>query len=416
MSHATVTRVPELLAPAGDRERLEAALHYGADAVYLAGERFGMRSAPDNFTADGIREAIDLCHKNHVQVHITCNVLPRCEELDALPEWLALLDDAGADAIIAADIGVMALVKRHAPHCALHVSTQFGVVNHLTATQLYEQGAARVVLARELSLPEIRQIRARTPRELELECFVHGAMCVSVSGRCLLSNYFTGRDANHGDCTQPCRWKYGLVEQNRPDRVLTIGEEEGGSYILNANDLCMLEHIAELAEAGVSSFKIEVRAKAAYYVAVTTNAYRAALDGYAASGFDPAYRPAAWMRAELDRVSHRPYGTGFYFGMPSQETVVGGYVRDWEVVAVVEGWEDGRLYLSQRNRFFAGETASVLTPGERPFDLTLSPLFDSEDQPLSVCPHPTMRLWMPCVRPLAKGSLLRCKRTEEVTP
>ena len=413
MSRTRKHGLPELLAPAGDRERLLAALQYGADAVYLAGQQFGMRSAPDNFDADGIREAVELCHGQGVQVHVTCNTLPHERELAALPKWLSLLDSIGVDAIIAADIGVMAMVKRHAPRCALHVSTQCGVVNSAAATELYERGASRVVLARELSLSEISAIRAHTPRELELECFVHGAMCVSVSGRCLLSNYFTGRDANHGDCTQPCRWKYGLIELSRPDRMLTIGQEPEGSYILNANDLCMLEHIAALTQAGVASFKIEGRAKAAYYVAVTCNAYRAALDGYAASGFAADYRPAPWMREELDRVSHRPYGTGFYFGMPAQETRLGGYVRDWEVVAVVEGWEDGKLYLSQRNRFFAGETASVLTPGEEPFSLTLSPLFDPDGQPLSVCPHPTMRLWMPCDRPLVKGSLLRCKRCEE---
>lgn len=409
------TGLPELLAPAGDRERLEAALLYGADAVYLAGTRFGMRSAPDNFTADGLREAVALCHAQGVAVHVACNTLPRGAELETLPEWLTLVDESGADAIIAADLGVMALCRRYAPHCALHASTQCGVVNHAAAQALYDLGAARVVLARELSLSEIARLRALTPPELELECFVHGAMCVSVSGRCLLSNYLAGRDANHGDCTQPCRWRYALVEENRPDRPLPIGEGEDGSYILNAEDLCMISHVAALAQAGVTSFKIEGRAKAAYYVAAVTHAYRAALDGYADSGFSPDYRPPLWVPEAVNRVSHRPYSTGFYFGTPGQETAKGGYIRDWEVVAAVEDWRDGRLYLSQRNRFFAGETASVLSPFEEPFDLVLSPLFDENGQPLTVCPHPTMRLWMPCARPVAKGSYLRCRRAGEET-
>ena len=249
--------LPELLAPAGDRERLEAALLYGADAVYLAGTRFGMRSAPDNFTADGLKDAIALCHAEGVAVHVACNTLPRDEELETLPEWLTLVDEAGADAIIAADLGVMALCRRYAPHCALHASTQCGVVNHAAAQALYDLGASRVVLARELSLEAIAKLRVLAPRELELECFVHGAMCVSVSGRCLLSNYLAGRDANHGDCTQPCRWKYALVEEHRPDLPLPIGEGEDGSYILNAEDLCLIDHVARLAQAGVSSFNIE---------------------------------------------------------------------------------------------------------------------------------------------------------------
>ena len=404
-------KLPELLAPAGDHERLLAALQYGADAVYLAGQQFGMRSAPDNFDADGLREAVALCRQQGVKLYVTCNILPRNEELTALPAWLELLDELRVDGIIAADLGVIGMIKRYAPHCALHISTQFGVVNYATACALYDMGASRVVLARELSLEDIRTIRDKTPAALELECFVHGAMCVSVSGRCLLSNYFTTRDANHGDCTQPCRWKYGLVEQSRPDRVLTIGENESGSYILNANDMCMIEYIPALYEAGVGSFKIEGRAKAAYYTAVTVNAYRAALDGFAASDFSPSYRPADWMVEELHRVSHRPYGTGFYFGTPAQEVNVGGYVRDWEVVAVVEDWQDGKLYLSQRNRFFSGETASVLMPNCEPFDLPLAPLYDEDGQELTVCPHPTMCLWMPCDRPLVKGALLRCKRT-----
>ena len=402
---------PEILAPAGDRERLLAALRYGADAVYLAGARFGMRSAPQNFTETGLREAVRLAHAAGAKVYVTVNILPRNREIDELPPYLELLQDAGADALIAADLGVVSLAKRYAPRCALHVSTQAGVVNYAAARTLYELGASRVVLARELSLEEVAEIRARTPKELEIECFVHGAMCMSVSGRCLLSNYLTGRDANHGDCAQPCRWKYKLIEEKRPGEEYEIGEGEGGSYILNANDLCMIEHIADLAAAGVDSLKIEGRAKAAYYVAAATNAYRCAADAYQAAGFPADYRPASWMREELDKISHRPYSTGFYFGMPGQNTRFGGYVRDYQVAAMAEGYENGRLLLSQRNHFRRGDILDVLEPGKPPFLLTIEELYNGEGEAIEAAPHPMMKLQIPFTRPLATGSYLR-RRTD----
>ena len=397
----------EILAPAGDRERLEAALLFGADAVYLAGKAYGMRSAPANFDEEGLRHAVSLAHKTGRKVYVTVNVLPRNGEMEALPAYLEFLQGCGADGIIAADLGVMRLALRHAPRCALHVSTQTGVVNFETARMLHDLGAARVVLARELSLDEIAEIRAKTPPELELEAFVHGAMCMAYSGRCLLSAYLTGRDANRGGCAQPCRWKYRIVEPSRPDRPLTAEEDETGAYLFNADDLCMIDHLPALSRAGVRSLKIEGRAKAAYYVAVIANAYRAAADGWAASGYAADYRPAPWISAEVNKVSHRPYGTGFYFGPPGQNTASGGYIREFEVEAVAEEWAGGLQRFSQRKRFAVGDECSVLEPGRPPFSLTVREMFGPDGEPLTAAPHPTMSVWIPLSRPLVPGSLLR---------
>ncbi len=398
---------PEILAPAGDSERLSAALLYGADAVYLAGTRFGMRRAPANFTEGELRDAVAVCHAAGKRLYVTCNVLPRNHEMQQLPAYLELLDDIGADAVIAADPGVMALAKRHAPHCELHVSTQLGVVNHVTASTLYDMGATRVVLARELSLDEIAEIRAKTPTALELEAFVHGAMCMAYSGRCMLSTYLTGRDGNHGDCAQPCRWGYHLIEPTRPDEPIAIEELEGETHLLNAYDLCMIEHIPALCRAGISSFKIEGRAKAAFYVAGITNAYRQALDGYIAAGCPDDYRQPAWLCDEPHKVSHRPYGTGFYFGQPSQNTATNSYIREYQATAVVTGYEDGHLLVSQRNRFFAGDTLEVVMPHEPMFELTVSALYNEDGDAIDVAPHPQMKLRIPYDRPLPVGCYLR---------
>lgn len=398
---------PEILAPAGDEERLRAALLYGADAVYLAMEEFGMRSASANFTPQALCEAVKLAHTAGARVYLTCNILPRNDEMERLPSYLEAAQAAGVDALIAADLGVIAEARRRAPALPLHVSTQLGVVNYQTARELYERGASRVVLARELSLEEIATIRAKTPAALELECFVHGAMCMSISGRCLLSAFLTGRDANHGDCAQPCRWLYEVVEPRQTGVRLTVEETRQGAFLFNANDLNMIEHLPALAAAGVSSFKIEGRAKAAYYAAVTTNAYRAAVDGWAAAGFSPDYRPEPWVVAELDKVSHRPYGTGFYFGMPEQNRAFGGYVRPYQVAAVVERWENGWLTVSQRNRFFCGEELEMLAPKQVPFALTVREIRDEAGEAIACAPHPTMRCRIPCERPVPAGSLLR---------
>ena len=402
---------PELLAPAGDMECLRAALDFGADAVYLAGQMFGMRTAPSNFTREELQTAVALAHVRGVRVYITCNTVPRNKEIDLLPDYLAFLQAAGVDALIVTDLGVIDLAKRYAPKVELHVSTQAGITNYAAANAFYQLGAKRVVLARETTMEEIAEIRAKTPKDLEIEAFVHGAMCMSFSGRCLLSNYMAGRDANRGACAQPCRWKYALVEEKRPGQYMPIYQEGEGSYILNSKDMCMVRHLPELLRAGVTSLKIEGRAKSSYYVAVTTNAYRWALDELEQHPDSPV---SPWIVEELDKISHRPYSTGFYLGgEPGQETVQGGYVRNYEVIAVCEDYHDGIAILSQRNRFFRGETADVLEVGEQPFDLPLDELFDQDGQPIESAPHATMTVLLKTERPLKRGAILRHRRTED---
>lgn len=408
--------IPELLAPAGDRERLEAAVRFGADAVYLGGTSFGMRAAPANFTFDELRSAVAYAHARGVRVYLTCNTLPRNAEIDELPVFLTAWADCGVDAFIITDLGVMELARRYTPQVEIHVSTQAGIVNFAAAHAFYALGAKRIVTAREMSLSEIGELRARTPGDLEIECFVHGAMCVSFSGRCLLSNYLTGRDSNRGDCAQPCRWNYHLVEEKRPGQFFPIGEDQDGTYLLNARDMCMIEHIPELVQAGVTSFKIEGRAKSAYYTAVVTNAYRCAIDGYLNAADQTNYRPEPWILEELSRVSHREYCTGFYFETPQADAQIfyeGGYRRYWEVAALAEDTADGLLHAVQRNRFYRGETLSVLEAGKAPYEITVQELYDAEGVPLESAPHPMMRVLVRCERTVAPGAILRRERKME---
>ena len=366
----------ELLSPAGDRERLRLAVLYGADAVYLAGRQFGMRSSAVNFSDEDLRWAVDYAHARGVKINVTCNTLPREAELRELPAYLEFLQEAGVDALIIADLGVLELAKLHAPRVARHVSTQFGVINSATANALFRLGADTVVLARETPLEDIRKIRDNTPPELRIEAFVHGAMCVSFSGRCLLSNYLTGRDANRGQCAQPCRWKYHLVEETRPGQYFEI-TEDGGTYILNSRDMRMIEHLPELLEAGVSSLKIEGRMKSAYYTAVTTNAYRHALDAaLAGEPLDPL-----WV-SETEKCSHRPYTTGFYFGEPGQHYDEASYSSTAEIAAVVQSCgEDRMALLTQRNKIFPGDALELLLPEGEPISFTAGELFDEEGTP-----------------------------------
>lgn len=333
---------PELLAPAGDMERLIMAVHYGADAVYLAGKAFGMRAASLNFSNDELENAIEYAHSRGVRAYVACNTIPRQDELPALKEYLSFLSSIPVDALIITDLGVFALCQEYAPDIAKHISTQMGVLNSCSADYLYSLGADTVVLARECSMKEIKSIRENVDPALRLEAFVHGAMCVSFSGRCLLSNYLNHRDANRGECTQPCRWKYHLLEEKRPDEYFEISED-GGTYILNSHDMRMIEHIPELIEAGVDSLKIEGRMKSAYYTAVITNAYRHAIDD-ACSGqpFNPI-----WVR-ETETVSHRNYSTGFYFGNPGENYSESSYTSLCDIVAVVEECdEQGNAVLSR---------------------------------------------------------------------
>ena len=400
----------ELLAPAGDMERLEMAVAYGADAVYLAGTTFGMRSFAGNFTPEELKRAVALCHKKGVRVHVTCNTMPRNDEVARLPEWLSYLDQVGVDAVILADVGVMALAGKYAPHVQRHISTQASIVNYETARAWHDLGADRVILARELSLDEIREIRAKTPPELELEAFAHGAMCVSYSGRCLLSNYMTGRDSNRGACAQPCRYKYALMEEKRPGEYFPVYEDEKGTYIMNSRDMCTIDHVAELIDAGLDSLKLEGRAKSAYYAAIVTGAYRHAIDAaLAGQPLDPVWRD------EVEHISHRHYSTGFYFGQPGQFTEDSRYIRDWQIVAKVRSCTpDGRAVLTLNNKFSVGDQLELVGPGLRPCPVTVKALWDEDGQSLDQVRKPQMvfQLDLPCqARPL---SLLR--RQADLTP
>ena len=400
---------PELLAPAGDMDCLRAALHYGADAVFLAGKLFGMRSAPKNFDTDELREACELAHGMGKRIYLTCNVLPREHELSALPAFLKTAQDCGVDAFIIADLGVLEMAKQYAPNVARHVSTQAGVTNSAAAIALYHLGASRVVLAREIPLSEVAQIRAQIPEDMEIECFVHGAMCVSFSGRCLISSYLTGRDANHGDCAQPCRWKYHLFEEKREGQFFPVEEDSDGTYLYNSRDMCMIEHIPEMVAAGVSSFKIEGRAKSAYYTAVTVNAYRHAIDDYLSEGENFILKP--WIREELEKISHREYSTGFYLGgEPGQAVHSGGYIRHYNQVAVCEEYLDETTsVITQRNKFLVGDTLDILPPDGVPFETVCLSLTNAEGEAVESAPHPMERLIIKADKPIPAGSLLRKK-------
>ncbi len=366
----------ELLAPAGDMERLRMSLAYGADAVYLAGTDFGMRSFAGNFTPEELKQAVALCHSRGVAIHVTCNTMPRNGEIARMPEWLEYLQELGVDAAILADVGVLSLLKKHAPRVKAHISTQASVSNYQAAAAWYELGASRVILARELSLDEIREIRAKTPRELEIEAFVHGAMCVSYSGRCLLSNYMTGRDANRGACAQPCRYQYALVEEKRPGEYFPIGEDAGGAYIMNSKDMCMIDHIPELIDAGLDSLKIEGRAKSAYYAAVVTGAYRHAIDA----------------------------------ALAGQHTSHSRYVRDWQIMAVVTSCApDGTALCELRNKLSAGDELELVGPGLKPVPVTVEGLTDGDGLPIPEARKPQMPFYFRLPIQAPPLSLLRRK-------
>ncbi len=402
-------KIPELLCPAGDLTRLKAAVDYGADAVYLAGEEFGMRTAATNFGIDDLKEGVKYAHENGVKIHVACNTIPHNEELPRLPAFLEQINDIGVDAVISADLGTIGLVKKYAPDTELHISVQSGICNYETANAFYNLGAKRVVLARELSLNEIAEIRAKTPKELEIEAFAHGAMCVSFSARCLLSSYMTGRDANRGDCAQPCRWSYSLMEEKRPGQLFEITETEKGTYILNANDMCMAPYLDQIRDAGIDSIKIEGRAKSHYYVAVTTNAYRGALDSL--KNADGKWECPGWVMEELNKISHRNYSQGFYFGTPqnAQTYANAGYVRDYSVAAIVDGYEDGMIVATLKNKFLKGQEFDCLEPKQAPFIVKANTVFDEKNNEIDSAPHPMMTVKIPYPHPVKKGSLLRMK-------
>lgn len=398
----------EVLSPAGDREKLMAAVAYGADAVYLAGPGYGMRAAAGCFEEEDRAWAVQYCHRHSVRVYVTVNTIPNDSQMDALPPYLESLEEEGADALIITDLGVLSLAKRYAPHIAVHISTQAGVMNAASAAMFYNLGASRVILAREMSLEQIAELRRRVPSELELEAFCHGAMCVSFSGRCVLSNYLTGRDANQGACAQPCRWKYRILEEQRPGEMMDL-TEDGGTYLFNSRDLCMIDHVAELQRAGVTSLKIEGRTKSSYYVAAVTSAYRHVVDAVA-GGKDPDPR---W-KEEVHAVSHRPYSTGFYFGQPGQYTEDACYFSRYDVVAVVVSCdEQGRAVVSQRNRFSPGEELELLMPGKLPVRFTAGTMTDGQGTAVEAANHPKMEvhLTLPAAAPAL--SFLRRLRRED---
>ena len=397
---------PELLSPAGDMERLEMALAYGADAVYLAGNTFGMRAFAGNFDREEMARAVELAHGKGVRVHVTCNTLARNNEVAKLPEYLEFLDSIGVDAVIAAGVDVLSLAKRHAPRLQVHMSTQTGITNYEMTRVWHDLGASRVILARELHLDEVAEICAKAPRGMEVEAFVHGAMCVSWSGRCLLSNYMTGRDAARGACAQPCRYQYALMEEKRPGEYFPVFEENGETFILNSRDMCMIDHVDKLMDIGLHSLKIEGRAKSSYYAGMATAAYRHAIDAAAAGQpLDPLWR------AEVDKISHRHYSTGFWFGQPGQYTDSARYIRDWQVLAVITDCdEEGSATLSLRNKFAAGDEIEIVGPDVAAFPLTAPMMEDSEGRPLAEPRHPQMVFRMKLPRPVPPLSVVRACR------
>jgi len=393
----------ELLAPAGDMERLEMALHYGADAVYLAGKEFGMRAAAGNFSVEEMQDAVRTAHTENVKVYVTVNTIPREDEISRLESYLKELDRIGVDGLIIADLGVLDYANRFSPNTHKHVSTQLGVLNSATAKVLYNMGADRIVLARETPMEDIRKIRESIPPSMEIEAFVHGAMCVSFSGRCLLSNYLADRDANRGQCAQPCRWKYHLVEETRPGEYYEI-TEDNGTFILNSKDMCMIEHIPELLDAGVMSLKIEGRMKSAYYAAVVTNAYRHALD-CAIDGIEKL--PQVWLD-EMEMVSHRPYSTGFYFGYPGQHYSESSYFAKADVCGVVESCEDdGWALISQRNKFSPGDILDVLSAEGEPIRFAADKILDEEGNELESANHAMMKVRIQLPQKCEPLSLIR---------
>ena len=394
---------PELLSPAGDMEKLKMAVAYGADAVYLAGTSFGMRSFAGNFSPEELPLAVAYAHDHGVRVHVTVNTMPRSGEVDRLPEHLEKLNDAGVDALILADLGAFTLAGKYAPRCQRHISTQQSIANYACAQAWFDLGAQRVVLARELGMDEIREIRRRVDPALELETFCHGAMCVSYSGRCLLSNYMTGRDSNRGACAQPCRYQYALMEEKRPGEYFPVFEDEKGTYIMNSRDMCMIDHLDDLMDAGVDCLKIEGRAKSAYYAAIVTGAYRHVLDDVAAGRpVDPVWRD------EVEHVSHRHYSTGFFYGQPGQFYEDARYIRDWQICAVVMGCTpEGLATLSLRNKFAAGDAVEVVGPDTKPFTMTAPMMTDSQGLPLTEPKTPQMVFTMQLPHPVPPMSFVR---------
>ena len=406
-------RKPELLAPAGDLEKLKIAVEYGADAVYFGGEMFSLRSGAGNLTAEEIAEGVRFAHERGVKCHMALNIFAHNEDIEPLADYLDVIKDIPIDAFIVSDPGVMAMVRETIPDAEIHLSTQANMTNYVTAGFWYGQGVKRLVLARELTFDEIREIRAGIPEDMELEAFVHGAMCISYSGRCLLSNFMINRDANRGQCAHPCRWKYRLVEEQRPGEYYPVEEDGRGTYIMNSKDLCMLEHIPEIIDAGISSVKIEGRMKSIFYVASVVSAYRKAIDAYCADPEGYEYDPK-WMK-ELMKASHREFTTGFYFNKPTdkdQNYQTSDYTRDYSFIGLVKDYDPdtGLAVVEQRNKMVLGDEIEVFGPGMICFEQKLDELLDENGEPIEAAPHPQQTVMIRMKAPVKKDFMLRKRK------
>lgn len=399
----------ELLAPAGDMERLEAAVKFGADAVFMAGDSFGLRANAKNFNREAMKEAVNYAHENGVNVHITMNIVPHDEDMVGIEDYLKFLDEIGVDALIISDPGIFSIAKE-LTDIDLHVSTQASVTNSATVNFWYNMGANRVILARELSLEEIIEIRNNTPKDLEIEVFVHGAMCISYSGRCLLSNYMTGRDANRGDCAQACRWKYSIQEENRPGEYYPIEEDGSGTYIMNSKDLCLIDELDKLIEAGIDSFKIEGRMKTAFYVATVIRSYRQAIDAY----YEGNYNEETVQKYfnELQKASHRHYTKGFFHKKPDGEDQIyenSSYIRKYDFIGTVLDYnpETKEAVIEQRNRFFPGEEIEIFGNSKDFYEYRIPSMRNAKGEELEVANKPKEKIYMTIDLPLEEGDMLR---------
>lgn len=402
---------PEILSPVGDMERLDAALTFGADAVYLGAGSYGMRAAVQKFDFDDLKNAAQLVHSKEKKIYLTCNTLPTNDEIDALPEFFRNVSKCNMDAFIISDVGVLSMIKKYIPDAEIHISTQAGIVNYASANAFYEMGAKRVVLAREMLLDDIKKLRDKTNPNLDIEAFVHGAMCMSFSGRCTISNYLTHRDANRGECSQPCRWQYYLMEEKRKGEYFPVFEQNEGTYILNSKDLCMIEYLDKLCNAGVSSFKIEGRAKSSYYVGIVTNAYRQVLD-YLYNIKKMPSSDDAWMFDEVLKVSHREYSSGFYFGRPTQGQCYqsGGYVRNFDIVGVVTEYKNGKVFFTSKNGVTVGETVDIVCPERKPFEIKVENLCDADNNEVETANHPMSLYSFRCDKDIPVGSMIRIEK------
>ncbi|MEG6613257.1 U32 family peptidase [Pseudoclostridium thermosuccinogenes] len=402
----------ELLAPAGSLEKLKMAIEYGADAVYLGGEAYGLRAGAENFAPGEMEEGVEYAHSRGKKVYLTMNIIPHNEDIEGMAEYVKVVTKIGVDAILVSDPGVYSIVREASPDMEIHLSTQANNTNWKSAEFWYRHGVKRIVLARELSLKEIEEIRERAPKDLEFEVFVHGAMCISYSGRCLLSSYMAGRDANRGECAHPCRWKYYLVEEKRPGEYMPVYENERGTFIFNSRDLCMIEHIPELINTGVSSLKIEGRMKSSFYVATVVKAYRDAIDAYYNDPEGYRFNPK-WLE-EISKVSHREFTTGFYFNKPTEKDQIyntSSYIRGYDFVGIVMEYDSktGKATVEQRNRMFLGDEIEVVRPKGDFFIQKIESMKNSDGESIDVAPHPQMTVYMPMEKPVEKFTMLRRK-------